>query len=133
MDELKAVWAATADGSNHSAIIRLLALTGARAREIGELEWVKSANPLRPAGTAPRAMKNNRAHTIYLTQTMRGLIDSRRRGPDQARAFIKMAPPGFLGENAQGVPRQTHCGMWHRHAALATPPTYEEDVRPWLG
>lgn len=95
MDELKAVWAATADGSNHSAIVRLLALTGARAREIGELEWseIRSDRLELP----PARMKNNRAHTIYLTQTMRGLIDSRRRGPDQARAFIKNGSARFSG------------------------------------
>jgi integrase len=38
-DELRAVWTATSGGDQHSAVVRLLLLTGARRDEIGGLKW----------------------------------------------------------------------------------------------
>src|SRR5262249_34056727 len=37
--ELKVIWAATADASDYSAVVRLLALTGLRAAEVAGLKW----------------------------------------------------------------------------------------------
>ena len=37
--ELAAVWAATADASDYSAVVRLLMLTGMRAAEVAGLRW----------------------------------------------------------------------------------------------
>ena len=39
LDELRQVWAATADDTPYSHIVRLLILTGCRREEIGGLMW----------------------------------------------------------------------------------------------
>jgi integrase len=93
--EIKALWDATSDASDYSAIIRLLALTGARAGEIGGLKWseVNSDRIVLPA----ERVKTNRPHTIFLTATMRALLDSRVRRPGDEFVFGRRRGRPFTG------------------------------------
>jgi integrase len=93
--EIKAVWDATSDDSDYSAIIRLLLLTGARASEIGGLRWdeIYSDRIVLPA----ERVKTNRQHTIFLTETMRAILDSRKCRPDKEHVFGRRRATPFTG------------------------------------
>jgi integrase len=84
-DELKAIWAATADESDYSAVIRLLMLTGARLNEIAALRWseVQDDRIILPA---PRT-KNGRQHEIALSAAARAILDGRPRRPGRDLIF----------------------------------------------
>jgi integrase len=75
--EIKALWQATDDASDYSAIVHLLLLTGCRASEIAGLRWdeVYSDRLVLPA----ERVKNNRVHTVPLTPAMRAIFESRER------------------------------------------------------
>jgi integrase len=72
-DEIRAVWDATADGSDHDKIIRLLLLSGARASEIGQLRFSEILSDR--IVLAPGRTKNDRGRSIPLTPTMRTILD----------------------------------------------------------
>lgn len=93
--ELKALWEATADDSDYSAILRLLLLCGARASEIGGLLWdeIYSDRIVLP----PERVKTNRQHVIYLTETMRGILASRERRLDKPHVFGRRRERPFIG------------------------------------
>jgi integrase len=78
--ELKAIWKATADDSDYSAIIRLLALTGCRAAEIGELRHseIQDTHIVLP----PSRTKNGREHSVFLAPAARAILDARPRSDD---------------------------------------------------
>src|SRR5262249_20253589 len=63
-EELRAVWAATGDGSDHSKIPRLLLLTGCRRDEWGDAQWTELL-PDRLILGANRT-KNHRQHHVPL-------------------------------------------------------------------
>ena len=74
-DELKAIWTATADSRDYSAIARLLMLTAQRRDEIGGLKWseVDSDRIVLPAGRT----KNAREHVVPLAPAARAILDAR--------------------------------------------------------
>jgi integrase len=73
--ELAAIWNATADDTDYSAIIRLLMLTGQRAGEIGGLRWSEIAgNEIRLPGSRT---KNGRAHTVPLAPAALAILEGR--------------------------------------------------------
>jgi integrase len=78
--ELKAIWKQTADASDYSAIIRLLALTACRAAEIGELHFseIQGEHIVLPASRT----KNAREHTVFLAPAARAILDTRPRNDD---------------------------------------------------
>jgi integrase len=92
---IEALWNATSGDSDYEAIIRLLLLTGARASEIGSLLWdeVFSDRIVLPA----ERVKNNCQHTVFLTETMRDLIESRERRPGKEHVFGRRLQSGFSG------------------------------------
>src|SRR5262249_47474322 len=95
-DEIKAVWDATADGSDHDKIIRLLLCSGARASEIGYLRW-SEVLPDRIV-LAPERTKNDRGRSIPLTPTMRAILDGHPRQPGRDHVFGRDRP--FSGWSA---------------------------------
>jgi integrase len=63
-DELRAIWNATADGSDYSRIVRLLLLTGQRRDEVGGMPWSELVGDL---WTIPKERtKNHQEHTVPL-------------------------------------------------------------------
>ena len=75
--ELEAIWNATADNSDYSAIVRLLLLTGQRADEIGSLRWSEIVgNEIRLPGTRT---KNGRDHVVPLSTAAAAILSGRER------------------------------------------------------
>ena len=93
--EIKAVWDATSGDDDYSAIIRLLLLCGARASEIGGLRWdeIYSDRIVLPA----ERVKTNRQHMIFLTKTMRDILDSRKRRLGKEHVFGRRRESPFTG------------------------------------
>jgi integrase len=83
-DEFKAIWAATAGSDDYSAVVRLLALTGARAAEIAGLRWSEIVDD--QIVLPPGRTKNARQHVIPIAPVVRAILDSRPRRLD--RDFI---------------------------------------------
>jgi integrase len=80
-DELGAIWKATADGRDYSAIVRLLMLTGCRVAEIGGLKWSEvtaGAIELPAART-----KNKRPHVLPISAPMRAILNARPHGDSE--------------------------------------------------
>jgi integrase len=83
-DEIRAIWQATEDNSDFSAIVRLLMLTGQRRLEIAGLTWpeVDLAKGIvrLPSGRT----KNRTGHVVHLSPPARSIIDrlERREGRD---------------------------------------------------
>jgi integrase len=74
--ELQAIWAATADGSAHSRIVRLLMLTGCRRDEIGHLRWSEvRADRIELPGDRT---KNHRPHQVPLCALALAQLPKRR-------------------------------------------------------
>jgi integrase len=93
--ELKAIWSATAGTDDYSAIIRLLALTGARANEIAALSWSEASDDkiVLPAART----KNARRHIIPLTAPSRAILDARPRRADRDFVFGRREGRPFTG------------------------------------
>lgn len=74
-NELAAIWSVTADGSDYSAVVRLLMLTACRLREIAELRWSEITDDriILP----PHRCKNRRAHSIPLAPPAVQIITGR--------------------------------------------------------
>ena len=67
-DEMAAIWRATDDGTNHSAIIRLLMLTGARKAEIGGMTHAEIDRDRQLWSLAGERTKNGRPHELPLSR-----------------------------------------------------------------
>jgi integrase len=83
--ELKAIWAATADGSDYSTVVRLLALTGQRASEIAGLRWSEVVDD--QIVLPGERTKNGRQHRIPVTKPVRAILAARPRRPDRDLIF----------------------------------------------
>jgi integrase len=68
-DEIKAVWRATEDTDQYSAIVRLLMLLGALREEIGGLLWSEVDFDAGLISLPPTRTKNARPHIIPLSAT----------------------------------------------------------------
>jgi integrase len=75
--ELRSIWLASDDlAPQYGALIKLLALTGARLREVGYMKWSELSDDL-AMWTLPAArVKNNRAHVARLALASREIIKS---------------------------------------------------------
>jgi integrase len=84
-DELRIIWAATADASDYSTVVRLLLLTGMRATEAAALRWSEASGD--KIVLAPERVKNKREHSIPITDPVRAILDSRPRRPGRDFVF----------------------------------------------
>ena len=93
--EIGLLWAATDDGSDYGAILRLLLLTGCRAGEISGLSWseVLSDRIVLPA----ERVKNSCEHVVPITPPMQAILDSRPRRPDRDLVFGRFDGRPFRG------------------------------------
>jgi integrase len=73
-DELRLIWVHAGD-DHYGSIIRLLALTGARANEIAALCWSEVRDDL--VVLPPDRVKNGRTHEIPLSAAARAIIEAR--------------------------------------------------------
>jgi len=96
--ELRLIWTHAGDGE-YGSILRLLALTGARADEIASLRWQEVRDDL--IVLPPERVKNGREHEIPLSAPARAILAaiSRRNNSDgTARSHVfGLADTGFSG------------------------------------
>ena len=74
--ELTAIWRACDDGSEHSAVVKLLILTACRRAEVGDMTWSEIDRDRGTWTIPPERSKNGRAHTLPLMPMMREIIAS---------------------------------------------------------
>lgn len=77
-DELRDIWA-TLRADAYGDVMRLLILTGARAREIGGLRWSEVDLTSRWIKLPPTRVKNRREHEIYLSDSALEILQRRPR------------------------------------------------------
>jgi integrase len=79
-DELRALWAATADGEGYHRLVRLLLLTGVRRGEAGGMLW-SEFDPEEAVWTVPSPrMKRGGAHEVPLSGLALAQLPPRREG-----------------------------------------------------
>src|SRR2546430_297434 len=83
--ELKAIWVATDDDSDYSAVVRLLMLTGQRASEIAGLRWSEIVDDT--IVLPGERTKNGRQHRIPISKPVRTILAARSRRPDRDLLF----------------------------------------------
>jgi integrase len=83
--ELRVIWAATADASDYSAVVRLLMLTGQRTSEIAGLRWSEVHEDR--IELAPERTKNGRRHLVPITAPVRTILEARPHRPDRDLIF----------------------------------------------
>jgi integrase len=81
MDELATIWAACRD-DDYGRIVRLLMLTGQRAREVAGLRWSEISIATATWTLPAERSKNKKAHTIPLSPAAIALLPERREGTD---------------------------------------------------
>jgi integrase len=133
--EIKALWLATADGSDYSKIIRLLLLSGARASEIAKLQFseIESERIV----LAPERTKTDRGRSIPLTPSMRAILDVHPRRDGHDYVFGKPERP-FSSWNVckQALDQRLGADMpkWVVHDLRRTVATNlgELGISPWV-
>jgi integrase len=95
--ELAAIWNACDDGSEHSRIIRLLILLGARRGEIGGMAWSElDLEGPQPSWTlAASRSKNKRQHVLPLMPMALNIIRSIPRQASRDQLFGSRCVDGF--------------------------------------
>src|SRR5262249_48345529 len=83
--ELKVIWAATADASDYSAVVRLLALTGLRAAEVAGLKWSEIVGD--QIVLPPVRVKNKREFRVPIVPAVKQCLDARPRRPGRDLIF----------------------------------------------
>ena len=119
---IKAVWDATSGDDRLQCDHSLLLLCGARASEIGGPRWdeIYSDRIVLPA----ERVKTNRQHMIFLTKTMRDILDSRKRRPGKEHVFGRRRESPFTGWGESKIAldariKATGAAMEWRRARLA--------------
>jgi integrase len=90
--ELAIIWGSVW-GDDYADIIRLLMLTGCRAREISDLRWSEIDFERGIISLPPERTKNGRPHDIPMSQTVRDILAARKNGRD----FVFGRGGGFKG------------------------------------
>ena len=97
LEELAAIWQATAELGGHDAIVRLLMLTGQRKAEIGGLAWpeLDRANAL--VTLSGQRTKNGRPHELPLSRQAVGILREFPELPRCAYIFGRHGQAPFSG------------------------------------
>jgi integrase len=115
--ELRKVWLALPQG-DYGDIVRLLALTGQRLSEIGDLNWDEIDLDRGVITLASSRTKNRRQHTIPLSAPALAILKAR---PQNGRAFV-------FGRAQAGFGGWGHCKE-QLDAAVQIPPFVIHDIR----
>jgi integrase len=102
-EELRAIWLNLEEGTDFSALIKLLALTGCRRNELAQLKWDEIRGDTIELAAA--RIKNGRPHSIWLSALARDIIERwpRRTNRDGSpRPFVFGSRSDAAGFNAWG-------------------------------
>jgi integrase len=128
--ELVAVWKACRDGSGYGAIIKLLALLGARREEIGGMRWSEiNINAATWTIPAPRC-KNDREHVLPLPPAALAIIAEIERIDGRDHLFGGAAEHGFQRWSASKRELDKRAGVtgWTVHDLRRTAATRMADI-----
>jgi integrase len=133
-NELRKIWHALPEG-DYRDIVRLLALTGARANEIARLRW-SEIDLVRGAIIIPATRsKNRRAHLIPMTATVRAIIEARPR-QDERDLIFGHGQGGFAGwtKCKERLDAQLKIAPWVIHDLRRSVSTgmNEIGISPWV-
>jgi integrase len=95
-DEIRKIWAATSGTDQHSAIIRLLLLTGCRREEVGGLRWSEIDFDKALIVLPPERTKGGREHLVPLSAMAMEIIEAQPRR-DRAHVFGERPTRGYGG------------------------------------
>jgi integrase len=134
-DELRAIWHALPEGEFRD-IVRLLALTGARANEIAQLRW-SEVDLVRGVIVIPAARsKNRRAHFIPMSATVRAILEARPGQQDGRDLVFGRGQGGFSGwtKCKERLDAQVKIPPWVIHDLRRSTSTgmNEIGVSPWV-
>jgi integrase len=125
-DEVRAVWAATADGAGpgtdaaYGAIVRLLLLTGQRRQEVGGLRWAELDLDRALWRLPGERTKNGRPHDVPLPRQAVEILRAAGSGEGEGGEFVfgrRGGGPGFRAWDAGKVDLDRRCGVtgWRLH------------------
>ena len=99
LTEMRQIWAATEDSSDHDVIVRLAMLLGQRRDEIGGMRWDEiDLDELAPTWTLPGSrVKNGRMHVVPLSPVAVELLKRRPTIAGHPNVFGKRAGQPFSG------------------------------------
>ena len=126
-DELRALWAATGGDDQHSAIARLLLLTGARRDEIGGLKWEEIGFDDAMIALPGERVKNGQPFEIPLSPAALAIIEAQ---PRRDRAFVfGRGQGGFSGwsKSKMELDRRVSIAPWRVHDLRRTVSTGMHD------
>jgi integrase len=126
-EELRAVWTATKGDDQHSAIVRLLLLTGARRDEIGGLKWDEIDFDNAVISLPGERTKNSKPFDIPLTPAAISILEAQ---PRQERAFVfGRGQGGFSGwsKSKMELDRRADIASWRLHDLRRTVSTVMHD------
>jgi len=134
IDELKAIWHCLS-GGDYGDIIKLLALTGARANEIAQLRW-SEIDLARGLIVIPASRtKNRRAHFIPMSATVRAILEARPRDGERDLVFGR-GQGGFAGwtQAKRRLDAQVKTPPWVIHDLRRSVSTgmNEIGISPWV-
>jgi integrase len=135
--EVRALWLATEDCSEFSAIVRLLLLTGARRGEVADMRWPE-LDLDKGLWTLPaERSKNHRPHQLPLSTAVRAILSGLPRRLDRELVFGKRAG-GFSGWGIAKarldarIARQRAEARLHRNLAVGEEPKLGDGLPPWV-
>jgi integrase len=108
--ELRALWLALPEG-DFGDIVKILVLTGQRAREVADLQWNEVAFDKGIIELPPHRTKNRRRHSIPMSSMVRAILQAREQN-DSGFVFGRSGSSGFSGwsrckerlDKALGIP-----------------------------
>jgi integrase len=133
-DELRKVWHALPEG-DYRDIIKLLALTGARANEIAQLRWSEIDFDRGVIALPASRAKNRRAHFIPMSATVRAILEAKPQDGERDLVFGR-GQGGFSGwtKCKERLDAQVNIPPWVIHDLRRTVSTgmNEIGVSPWV-
>jgi integrase len=126
-DELRAVWTATSGGDQHSAVVRLLLLTGARRDEIGGLKWDEIDFGNAMISLPGERTKNSKPFDIPLAPAVLAILEAQ---PRRDRAFVfGRGQGGFSGwsKSKTELDQRAQIAPWRLHDLRRTVSTGMHD------
>jgi integrase len=116
LEELQAIWRATAGTGDYDAVVRLLTLSGQRREEVAGMRWRELDLPRRMWLIPAQRAKNGRAHKVPLSPQMIEIITTRPRSAGRDRVFGEGAG-GFSGWSRSKVRLDRRSGVsgWTLH------------------
>jgi integrase len=128
--ELTKIWNACGDDSEHSRIIRLLILLGARRGEVGGMCWSEIDLEKGVWTLAASRSKNKRPHSLPLLPMASAIIESVPRRASRDQLFGSRAAEGYSGwvRSKRGLDARSGVSGWTVHDIRRSVATRMADI-----